>query len=243
VVGGAVGELEVVQESLKVIFWANIFYLKTHRKNFLWHRTQGGRAAQSHPVTLLWRLLESCFHLADWLFFPKFLMFLNQIFKPNTRPLTEREIALARSIFGETIDYQKVRLDERSHIGCRQYHFAYVGFYFVNSWGKLSDPVLIHELVHVWQYQRLGSVYIPRALWAQRTPEGYDYGGISSLKKALEQGKTLTDFNYEQQADIVADYFCLKNGWKPRWCKLDKSYLPVFEKILTPILHHHLTSS
>lgn len=159
-------------------------------------------------------------------------MLLNRIFKPNTRRLTAQEIALARTVFGETIDYHKVRLDEKSFIGCRQFRFAYVGFYFINSWGKLFDPVLIHELVHVWQYQRLGSVYIPRALWAQRTPEGYDYGGISALKKALEQGKALTDFNYEQQADIVADYFSLKNGWKPRWCEADKSYLPVFEAII-----------
>lgn len=159
-------------------------------------------------------------------------MHLNRLFKPNTRLLSEREIALARSIFGEAIDYQKVRMDERSHIGCRQYRFAYVGFYFINSWGKLSDPVLIHELVHVWQYQRLGSVYIPRALWAQCTPEGYNYGGISTLQRAIEQGKSLTDFNYEQQGDIVADYFCLKNGWKPRWCGADKTYLPVFEAII-----------
>ena len=187
---------------------------------------------QSHPATLSWRVLESFFRLADWLLFPEFLMLLNRIFKPNTRRFTKREIALARSVFGETIDYQKVRLDEKSFIGCRQFRFAYVGFYFINSWGKLSDPVLIHELVHVWQYQRLGSVYIPRALWAQQTPEGYNYGGISALKKATEQGKALTDFNYEQQGDIVADYFALKNGWKPRWCEADKSHLPVFEAIL-----------
>jgi len=165
-------------------------------------------------------------------------MFLNRIFKPNTRRLTAREIALARTVFGETIDYQKVRLDEKSFVGCRQFRFAYVGFYFINSWGKLSDPVLIHELVHVWQYQRLGSVYIPRALWAQRTPKGYNYGGISALKKVLEQhgpevrASVFLSFNFEQQADIVADYFSLKNGWKPRWCEADKSYLPVFEAIV-----------
>ncbi len=183
-------------------------------------------------------MLETGFLVADLLFFPEFLMLLNRIFKPDTRRLSEREIALARSIFGETIDYQKVRLDEKSFVGCRQFRFAYVGFYFVNSWGQLSDPVLIHELVHVWQFQRLGSVYIPRALWAQRTPEGYNYGGISALKKALERHErethtsALLSFNYEPQADIVADYFSLKNGWKPRWCEADKSYLLVFEAVI-----------
>lgn len=201
-------------------------------RHFSFPRKKSDRATSSHPVTPVWRLLETGFLVADLLFFPDFLMFLNRIFKPNTRRLSEREIALARSVFGETIDYQKVRLDEKSFVGCRQFRFAYVGFYFVNSWGQLSDPVLIHELVHVWQYQRLGSVYIPRALWAQRTPEGYNYGGISALKIAMEQGKALMDFNYEQQADIVADYFCLKNDWKPRWCEADKSHLPVFEAVI-----------
>lgn len=192
------------------------------------------RATTSHPVTPVWRLLETAFFLADLLFFPEFLMHLNRIFKPNTRLLTEREIALARSVFGETIDYQKVRVDERSFIGCRQFRFAYVGFNFVNCWGPLSDPHFIHEMVHVWQYQRLGSVYIPRALWAQRTAEGYDYGGVAALQQALERGKSLTDFNYEQQGDIVADYFCLKNGWKPRWCASNRAYLPVFEALIKP---------
>ena len=192
----------------------------------------------SHPATAPWRLLETTFLLADLLFFPEILMLLNRVFKPNTRRLTEREIVLARSVFGKTVDYQKVRVDERSHIGCRQYRFAYVGFHFVNSWGKLSDPHFIHEMVHVWQFQRLGSVYIPRALWAQRTPEGYNYGGISSLKKAAEQGKTLADFNYEQQGDIVADYFCLKNGWKPRWCAANSAYIPIFESLVERTFHN-----
>lgn len=190
------------------------------------------RVTSSHPVTTSWRLIESLFRIADLLFLPQLLMLLNRLFKPNTRRLTEREMALARSIFGETIDYQKVRLDERSYIGCKHYRFAYVGFHFINCWGALSDPIFIHEMVHVWQYRRFGSVYIPRALWAQRTPEGYNYGGIAALQKAVEQDKSLTDFNYEQQGDIVADYFCLKNGWKPRWCAVEGAYLPVFEAVI-----------
>jgi len=197
---------------------------------------KGGNAGTttSYPDTSAWRIFETIFFLADLLFLPEALMLLNRIFKPNTRLLTVREIALARSIFGETIDYQKVRVDEHSFIGCRQFQFAYVGFHFVNSWGKLSDPHFIHEMVHVWQYQHLGSVYIPRALWAQRTMEGYNYGGVSALQKALQQGKGLADFNYEQQGDIVADYFCLKNGWRPRWCAANRAYLPVFENLVTP---------
>lgn len=209
-----------------------------------WKRLINHRMATNHPATIMWRIVETTFLLADLLFLPEILMLLNRLFKPNTRRLTPHEIALARSIFGETIDYQKVRVDERSFIGCRQFRFAYVGFHFVNCWGKLSDAHFIHEMVHVWQYQRLGSVYIPRALWAQRTAEGYNYGGIEALKKALERHEAdaqheakprasiFLSFNYEQQGDIVADYFCLKNGLKPRWCAANKAYLPVFEALM-----------
>ena len=48
----------------------------------------------------------------------------------------------------------------------------------------------------------------------------------------VEAGRTLTDFNYEQQADIAADYFCLKNGFPPRWCAPDPALLPLFERLL-----------
>lgn len=170
--------------------------------------------------------------LADCLFLPEILILLNQLFKPATRKLTLREVALARSIFGNSINYQHVRIDERARIGCKNHHFAYVGFCIINAWGPLSDPHFIHEMVHVWQYQRLGSVYIPRALYAQRTAEGYNYGGIESLRHMAGQGRGLADFNLEQQGDVVADYFCLRQGFKPRWCPADRDYLDDFERVI-----------
>lgn len=176
-----------------------------------------------------WKLLEILLRVLEFIQIPPLLMALNRLLKPNTRPLSERELVLARSIFGEHIDYKKVRLDEHSYLGCRRYRFAYVGFHYINSWGVLSDAGFIHEMVHIWQYQRVGAVYIARALYAQNTPEGYDYGGEAFLQKALANGLTLLDFNYEQQADIVSDYFCLKTGRQPRWCVPSSHALPVFE--------------
>jgi hypothetical protein len=182
-----------------------------------------------YPSTLSWRLLEwFCIGL-EWIFFPEFLMMLNRIFKRNTRTLTQREIILAQSVFGESINYQKVRMDEMSSIACKKYHLAYVGFHIINSWGAIQDTHFIHEMVHVWQYQKLGIVYIPRALYAQTTQEGYNYGGIAALQKARMEGKNLLDFNYEQQGDIVADYFRLRCHLAPIWCERNQAYLPDFE--------------
>jgi len=137
--------------------------------------------------------------------------------KWKTRPLTPAEIELATSVYGSSIDYSQVRIDETAWLGPRQYLFCYVSFNTINSWQPMRADTLVHELMHVWQYQHLGAAYIPRALRAQRSPEGYNYGGITALRQAQKAGKQLLDFNYEQQADIVADYFRLQNGWRPRW--------------------------
>lgn len=137
--------------------------------------------------------------------------------KPNARPLSGEELKKARSIFGESIDYWRVRIDEYAFIGPPQGRLCYVSFFHINSWGSMDDRTLIHELVHVWQYQHLGIAYIPRALKAQRTREGYDYGGNTGLRAARRKGQRLLDFNYEQQADIVADFFSLLSGRSPRW--------------------------
>lgn len=140
-----------------------------------------------------------------------------QVLKPTTRPLSKREISLASAIFGESLPYARIRIDERALLGPRQGKFCYVSFYTINSWGKMPDPLLVHELVHVWQYHQLGIVYIPRALAAQYSQEGYNYGGVEALRTALANGKNLLDFNYEQQADLIEDYFRLLIGLPSSW--------------------------
>jgi hypothetical protein len=187
-----------------------------------------------YPTHRSWRFLEIFFRVGDLVRFPKVMMMVNHRLKSGVRPLTADEVALARSVFGDNINYDRVRVDARSHLGPRHFGFAYVGFYFINCWGSLTPDVFIHELVHVWQYQRFGSVYIPRALYAQRTPEGYHYGGPAALEEALQNGETLVNFNYEQQAEIVADFFRLQNSLRPAYCPPEHRYLPLFASIIRP---------
>ena len=136
--------------------------------------------------------------------------------KTQTRALSSQERLLAESVFREAINYSRIRIDESAQLGPKQYQFCYVSFHTINSWGKMRDDVFIHELVHVWQYQHLGAAYISRALMAQ-WGEGYDYGGLVALKKVREEGGSLLDFNFEQQADIIMDYYRLSIGLRTRW--------------------------
>lgn len=150
--------------------------------------------------------------------------------KFNTRPLTKWEKNLGREIFGNTINYDRVRLDEYALAGPRQFQLCYVSFYTINSWGAMQNSLFLHELTHVWQYENLGATYIPRALSAQYSKIGYNYGGVSVLKKRMEEGVSIHTFNLEQQADIVSDYYRLREGYAARWdnCASFQD-LPIYE--------------
>jgi len=183
---------------------------------------------------LFW-FTELFFYLLDLLGAGEVYETLADIVKFNTRPLTSSEAQAVREIFGDQLSIRRIRIDEYAFGGPKSHHFAYVSFYTINSWGALSKETFVHEMMHIWQYVQMGSVYIPRALSAQFSEEGYDYGGLSKLVKAVQSGKGLHDFNLEQQGDIIADYFRIKEGHHPRWSLSNQEDLWVFEELLTDL--------
>lgn len=68
-----------------------------------------------------------------------------------------------------------------------------------------GSPTLNHELTHTYQDTRVEGI-TPAAQVEKFDPKNYGYGGIPGLQKARAQGKTVSDFNYEQQGDMVRDY-------------------------------------
>ncbi len=158
-------------------------------------------------------------HISDILGIPDLYDGASAWLKWNMRPLTAAEKETARGIFGDSLDYGRIRIDERAWLGPRQRRFCYVSFYTVNSWGPMQPGLLIHELVHVWQYQQWGSAYIPLALSAQYSAGGYNYGGLPALQAARSLDRGFSVFNPEQQADIISDAFRYKNGLPMQWIK------------------------
>jgi len=154
--------------------------------------------------------------------------FTTNLVKTNTRKLTEREFNLAKTVYGNSLKYDRIRIDNKARIGAKTNHIYYVSFYTINAWGSMSDDIFIHELMHIWQYQKMGIRYIPKALFAQHTSMGYNYGGLPALQKH----NTFKDFNLEQQADIVSDYFRIKMGFRPRWGSATREDLWVYEKYI-----------
>ncbi len=129
------------------------------------------------------------------------------IIKRKTRGLTPKEKALVAYILPKTLPVTMIRIDNHANFLAKRGHFAYVSYFTINYYGTLRDDVFVHELIHIWQYMQFGSAYISKALFAQHSEEGYDYGGPDGLFKAYSASKPFLAFNFEQQGDILADYF------------------------------------
>jgi len=165
----------------------------------------------------------------DALFLPETLDAFWQLVKANTRGLTDIEVQEARKVFGDTLPYYQIRIDEKSaiarlgalfagskHMGVSTFHTINFTKEIKPQPGNADMAWLIHELVHVAQMINVGSQYTLEALHAQFT-KGYKYGGPKGLKD-----KSFSDFNREQQGDIIQHYYyyVLHNRRHPRFGKL-----------------------
>ncbi len=133
-----------------------------------------------------------------------------------SRPLTIGEIELARSVFGDAIDYSKVLLVRGKWwpFHPRNAAMAPMGnIYFHPDGGGWSEDFsreplarqgfFIHEMTHVWQSQARGRFY----LLLMRHP-------FCRYSYELKPGKMLRDYGVEQQAEIVRHRFLAAQGMK-----------------------------
>lgn len=155
------------------------------------------------------------FMLAECLLIFDIYEIISNMLKSNIRPLTEAEILRGSAIFGKSIDYQLVIIDDAAQYVVKDKKIAYVSFNTINSYGALPPDVFIHELMHIWQYQNFGAGYIVQTLWAQRSKAGYNY----AYTEGWSDFKSIHQFNGEQQADLVQDYFRLKTDSTAYWQK------------------------
>lgn len=130
------------------------------------------------------------------------------------RLLTSGEIEIARSIFGDAIDYPVVRLVEGKWWPFQPRNAAMApngNIYFhpvAGGWSEdFSKEALsrqgffIHEMTHVWQAQRGGRLYLP----LMRHP-------FCRYSYELRPGKPFRRYGLEQQAEIVRHRFLADRG-------------------------------
>jgi hypothetical protein len=130
----------------------------------------------------------------------------------TSRALTAGEVALARSVFGDAIDYAPIRLEKRkwaffqpretvmAPTGTIHFHPAGTRYRADFSCGDLDDQgLLIHELTHIWQSQC--GIFLP----LRRHP-------FCRYHYAIRPGLPLHRYGIEQQAEIVRHTFVLRHG-------------------------------
>lgn len=140
------------------------------------------------------------------------------------RPLVFYEQYRAELVFGNTLNYKKVKIVSNAQlINFWTTRAPYNTIYLSKKMAAISafegrlnwnyEDILIHELTHVWQTQhRIGIVKkVTTALKVvvNRT-KPYRYGKGEGLTAAINKKQNFRRFNTEQQGSIIAHYFCSK---------------------------------
>lgn len=149
-----------------------------------------------------------------------------------SRLLTESEVELARQVFLDKLPYRKVHITDyflpnnegvpvtMASVGsliasrARRSYFIYFGpgVYRDGADTPATRVTFIHELTHVWQghYRRFAWEYMVASMIAQG--HAIITTGNRSGAYVYEPGEPWDDYNVEQQAKLVQDWF--QNGMR-----------------------------
>ena len=134
----------------------------------------------------------------------------------RSRHLTPEEEAEMRKIYGDKIDYSKVKIIDGAKKGLWGWILTSGGA--AVTWGSRiyfpegkytfdkSPGWLAHEMGHHYQYKQDGWGYTVKSVWGQLTK------GKSFYDYTLEPGKKFGDYNVEQQAELIEHYYQIQNG-------------------------------
>lgn len=145
---------------------------------------------------------------------------LGDLITRDTRALSEAEKNYARDIFRNSVDLDKVTIAKNSALAAGASRtvgntISFTDNKFKPNSNDLTDDgsprdgmhTLIHELVHVWQYQNQGLEYIssslvPQAVAGSRASRGAAY----DWRDAAKNGLPWPSWNAEQQAKCIEEY-------------------------------------
>ena len=173
----------------------------------------------------------------DCIGMPEWFGWMQSLFKSKARPLHDYELKLAHEVFQHKIDFSKVKIDDESRVGTHGGKYAFVTYNYINCIGTMSLPIVIHELVHVVQFQQDGSRYAIRNLIAHLNTPTYDYGGLRKIREILDDPASVHSLNYEQKADVFSDYCRLLLGQRPEWGNAQLSDAIYYYKVIKLMLY------
>jgi hypothetical protein len=142
------------------------------------------------------------------------------------RPLTRNEINLLKPLFKGMLPYDRIFCDVNTdNLGGELNSITLKGRPLFSThvicadFAKTIDDdqwIFVHELTHVWQwYHGINKVLGGIAAWHSQFVNGKTYE--DAYPYSLRTNTTFMDYNIEQQASIIADY----------WYIATKSRLPL----------------
>lgn len=148
--------------------------------------------------------------------------------KPHKRGLTGGEIAMARTVFGDGLNYKSIYIHNHGwwlFMGMQDRNTAVTPngqMYFpdtiyrhdFSAMDARDRALFMHEMAHVWQHQMGYSIK-----WHGLTVTSQ---GHSAYAYQLTTESRLSEFNMEQQGHIISDYYMIcvlndpGNAFNPR---------------------------
>lgn len=128
----------------------------------------------------------------------------------KSTPLAPEQITELREVFGNAIDYKKVRhVDGKfSYLQSNHCTVTLGNTIYSPKGNDMTKTLRFHEMTHVWQNQNnIKNTGVSGAVKLFLQKGAYhSYGDKNCYAYTPDAGKKLTDYNMEQQASIVADY-------------------------------------
>jgi hypothetical protein len=127
----------------------------------------------------------------------------------RSRRLTDLEVALLRRVFWNALGLGQIRIVEgrAGLFGINSRAFVLGNtIYMKDKYNYPDDPdfgLLVHECIHVWQYQHLGSSYASDAVGAQLFVEN-EYSWRAEIDRGNEEW---VDFNPEAQGTFFQNLY------------------------------------
>lgn len=139
----------------------------------------------------------------------------------NRRRLTQGEIALAQSVYQSSLNYDKIRIHKGKLIPYFQYNrvamspFGTMHFprdLYVDDFSQAEiskQHLFVHEMAHIWQHQLGLKLWLDGIILTAKG--GYKANQCYAYEKWAANCEQFNQFNMEQQADLIADWFIFKH--------------------------------
>lgn len=163
---------------------------------------------------------------------------LSAITSPFGRALYQWEYEIIHDIFQTGVDASRIRVVEARILNAPTTLASQIRVPPGWSFEHGNRPVLVHEVMHVWQYQTKGTSYITDSVYHNASGQiATGNRNVAYMNYRLTRGCNISDFSAEEQATIVGDYYEITRIYQndpnpPAWVTLRQPDLPIYERLI-----------